>query len=275
MSDYTAFNRAKADRINELTKSSGGGWFSNFLTNIVGSNIKKYSKAGGLPGILIGFVVDKALSAIAGDTKEIGAASLLGKEGRDAAVSAVTEDAKGDITGAVTSGIANDIKQFANTYGLSDKEAKQAYFEAIRDKENWGDWLTGQDEFDFSTPMVDAMPTGPELTRSDKKLLEQGIKDIESEDIGAPTMKDKLLNVFGPKQGVVDALDVDAEGYISGGYQRPNILGNLISKTGGRKYLNGQLFTKVSPQDIIDFDIEDPEGYQEILSLIEDMETGN
>ena len=63
---------------------------------------------------------------------------------------------------------------------------------------------------------------------------------------------------------------------MEGTYQTNNILGNPITGNwGSRRYLDGQIFTRPRPEDIIDFDIEDPEGFQEILSLIEDMETDN
>tara|TARA_R100000234_G_scaffold164_1_gene112 strand:+ start:8887 stop:9714 length:828 start_codon:yes stop_codon:yes gene_type:complete len=273
---YTDFQRARQDRVQELLDNqSSGGWLSQMAGNFLSGLIRNFSKVGGLPGMIIGFVADKVINeGILGDVDYVGASSLLPKEQRESYVQGIKDDAMGDVTSSITEGIRADIKAFGKEYGLDPKEAKQAYWETIRNRENWGDFLTGQDEFDFSTPMADAMPTGPELTRSDKKLLKEGIKDIESEDIGAPTFKDRLLNSLNPDNRVVDPLDME-NGKIQGGYQVKNILGNYISGRGMKTYSGGEMFQNVLQNNIMDFDIEDPAGYEEILNLIEDMETGS
>ena len=68
-----------------------------------------------------------------------------------------------------------------------------------------------------------------------------------------------------------DLVSLGGEDWVEGPIQDRNIIGNLISRKNPTRYIDGDLFSKVMPHDIIDFDVEDPEGYQEILELIESM----
>ena len=278
MGDYDRFQSAKSDRLKEMMDNmSSGGWFAGLLKTIGKNFLRKISAVGGLPGMIVGFVGDKILSA--GDVKRIGAASLLPKEQRDAWLQSIKDDASGDLTGAFTEGIMADIGSFASQYGMSTKEATEAYWETIRNPKNWGDFLTGSDEFDFLsiTPSLSRDPMqGPNLTEADIKLMNKGIPEIELEDIGAgledKSILDNLKDLFGEKQGVVDPFDIDEQGFTAGTYQTKGMFGNPVSGGGIQKYVDGDVFTSVNPSDIIDFDIQNPEELQEIYNMIEDLD---
>ena len=314
------FNRGRADEIRKVLEDlapESSNPLSQKINDIflgtIRKGIKKMSGAGGLPGAIVGFVVDKIIGAVSGDLKKLpkGVAFLPSKE-QDKVIKQHMEHGVNEAMKGFYKDLASDVSSFASEHGMSPEEAKTVLLDEA--KNNPGDFLTGQGVFDRSADIPewaqdwggdmmfkDATGDAPlnklfsnmKYSRDWKKAFkgpqwdDVDVDEIDFDEfyhqqdidegnvgLGDNSIMGAFNKLFGEKQATVhpeDLVSIGGEDWVKGPIQDRNIIGNLISRKNPTRYIDGDLFSKVMPQDIIDFDVEDPEGYQEILDLIESM----
>jgi len=280
------------------------GWFAKTLNPIIRGAIKKFSGAGGAAGAAIGFVVDKIIAGASGQIhklpKEV---AFLPQKEQDAALKAHAEKGGKDAWEGIQMDFTSDINAWGEAQGISDPEmAKQAFMDEARKNPSGTlkDYLTGKGNFDRSSdipgwaegwtnamnvyteekPLHDFVDPNDPL--SGINIPDVTIDEIDFDDEGniidnslKARGKRTFDKLFGEKQATVypeDIVKMDGQDFVEGRMQDRNILGNLISKAKPLRYKSGKVFTGVNPSDIIDFDVEDPEGYAEIQKMIEDLD---
>ena len=318
--EWDQFNRGKAARAREARKRMSEpkmSWISNLLTNVIGTKIRKgLSKAGGVPGMIMDYTVGKIIEGASGQEKNLDKDfAFLTEQEKEDTIKGINKAERDNFKSVFGRGISEDIDKFGKTYDMTDKEAKQAYFEMLQDPENLKGFLTGK-EFDpasgqwITNPNAVGMDIdGNPIDINGNIVSNEFIPDpgydypikmpkVSSEDITLDEIdfdehgnliekknifqkgKEGLEQLFKGKHAkdMYDRDEVimkDGLPYVEDRGTYENILGNLISRKGITKYspgLNPETLMRISEDNIFDFDVEDPEGYQEILDLIQDLD---
>ena len=294
---WNQFQRGLQDKrrlAREKLHSKPLGFISNLLTNIIGKKaLEKISKVGGVPGMIINLVGQEAIDAISGQTDKLPKEfAFLPPEEQKQHMEYLNEKNRKKYKDSAGTVIKQDVEKFAKTYGIEDgKEATEEYLKMISKPKNWKGFLTGKEfdplEMGYYTP--EELLDWPEIEFEDIELEEIDFDDegniIEKKNIFQKG-KDAISKFLEGKHGEEVYFDdeitwQDGKPYIQDKDTYTNLIGNEIKRGGITKYnmieddLIPETLTQIDPSKIfqdLDFEIEDPESFQELVDMISELE---